>query len=368
MRSLFSSLRDKNLHTWLPSYLAQRLSRTRKRDGDKLRHLLFAFCDHYEPLWANASCDVGEARVHFWQEGYPRLVDGLRDADGFSPRHTFFYPGDQYNPRLLDRLTSLTRAGHGEVELHLHHAGDTRSTLREKLQNGLTSIGSHGHFSRDADGRIRYAFIHGDWALANSRSGQHCGVDDELQLLFETGCYADFTFPSAPNESQSRVINQIYWPDGDLSHARCFDRGRRAKVGQALDDRILMIQGPLALVPRLSLVPLRLENGAITARDPGVPSRIATWVAQNIHVQGREDWVFVKVYTHGAPETQAASLLGEPGRALHQELTTRYNDGVRWKLHYVTAREMYNIAMAAMSGQSGDPHAFRNFRLQPPPL
>jgi hypothetical protein len=29
---------------------------------------------------------------------------------------------------------------------------------------------------------------------------------------------------------------------------------------------------------------------------------------------------------------------------------------------------MYNIAMAAMSGQRGDPHAFRNFRLPPPPL
>jgi hypothetical protein len=306
--------------------------------------------------------------VRFWQESYPRLVDGFRDADGLSPRHSFFYPGDQYDPRLLDRLTSLTRAGHGEVELHLHHSGDSRSSLREKLQRGLEAIGSHGHFSRDTDGRIRYAFIHGDWALANSRSGKHCGVDEELPLLFETGCYADFTFPSAPDESQPGIINQIYWPEGDLSRARCHEKGRRARVGENLDDRILMVQGPLALVPRLSRVPLRIENAAVTANDPGAPSRVATWVAQNIHVQGREDWVFVKVHTHGAPETQAESLLGEPGRALHHELTTRYNDGVQWKLHYVTAREMYNIAMAAMSGQGGDPHAFRNFRLAPPPL
>jgi len=368
MRSILAPLRDKNLYTWLPSYLVQRLRRTRERDGGGLRHLLFAFCDHYEPLWSGASHDVGEARVRFWQEGYPRLVDGFRDADGLSPRHSFFYPADQYDPLLLDRLTSLIRAGHGEVELHLHHAGDNRSTLHEKLQRGLESMASHGHFSRDTDGRIRYAFIHGDWALANSRSGQHCGVDDELPLLFETGCYADFTFPSAPNESQPGIINQIYWPDGDLSRARCHEKGRRATAGEKLDDRILMIQGPLALVPRLSRVPLRIENAAITANDPGVPSRVATWVAQNIHVQGREDWVFVKIHTHGAPETQAASLLGEPGRALHRELTTRYNDGVRWKLHYVTAREMYNIAMAAMSGQGGDPHGFRNFRLTPPPL
>ena len=129
-----------------------------------------------------------------------------------------------------------------------------------------------------------------------------------------------------------------------------------------------MIEGPLALVPRWSWVPLRIENAAVTARDPGTPSRVAAWVAQDVHVQGREDWVFVKVHTHGAPEAQAASLLGEPGRILHRELTTRYNDGVRWKLHYLTAREMYNMAMAAMHGESGDPHAFRNYRLQPPPL
>jgi hypothetical protein len=68
------------------------------------------------------------------------------------------------------------------------------------------------------------------------------------------------------------------------------------------------------------------------------------------------------------PRAQAASLLGGPGRALHRELTTRYNDGVRWKLHYVTAREMYNVVLAALSGCSGDPHAFRNYRLRPPPL
>ena len=368
MAPILASLRRKNLHTWLPSYLTQRLERMRERETGGLRHLLFAFCDHYEPLWSQATLEAGEARVRFWEESYPRLAKDFRDADGLSPRHSFFFPGDQYYPQLLDRLTSLTKAGHGEVELHLHHGGDTRATLREKLLESLDRIGSHGHFSRDANGRIRYAFIHGDWALANSRGGRHCGVDDELKVLFETGCYADFTFPSAPDESQPRIINQIYWPQGDLSRARCHENGSRARVGEEFNDRILIIEGPLALVPRLSRIPLRLENASITGHDPGVPSRLRSWVAQNIHVQGRPDWVFVKVHTHGAPEDNAASLLGEGGRVLHRELTTRYNDGTRWKLHYVTAREMYNVAMAALSGHSGDPHAFRNYRLQPPPL
>jgi hypothetical protein len=365
---MLASLREKNLHTWLPSYLGQRIGRIGKREHQGLRHLLFAFCDHYEPLWSRASQDVGEARVRTWEDCYPRLADSFRDADGVSPKHTFFYPADQYNPRLLQPLTSLVRAGHGEVELHLHHDGDTRATLREKLLEGLDRIGGHGHFSRDAEGRIRYAFIHGDWALANSRRGCYCGVDDELRVLFETGCYADFTFPSAPDESQPGVINQIYWPDGDLGRACAHHRARRARVGEELHDRPLMVEGPLALIPRLSRVPFRIESAAVTANDPGTPSRVAVWAAQDIHVRGREDWVFVKVHTHGASEIQAASLLGEPGRAMHRELTTRYNDGIQWKLHYVAAREMYNIALAAMAGKAGDPHAFRNYRLQPPPL
>lgn len=365
---MWPSLRDKNLHTWVPSYLRQRLERVRMPKYRGLRHLLFAFCDHYEPLWSHASRASGEARVRYWVDAYPRLVEGIRDADGLSPKHSFFYPADQYHPQLLEPLTSLARAGHGEVELHLHHDSDTSATLREKLLEGLDRIGSHGHFSRAADGRIRYGFVHGDWALANSRFGRYCGVDDEIELLFDTGCYADFTFPSAPDESQPAIINQIYWPEGDLSQARCHERGRRARVGDVQSDRILMVEGPLALVPRWSRVPFRIENAAITANDPATPSRIASWVAQDIHVHGRPEWIFVKVHTHGASEIQAASLLGEAGRAMHRELIGRYNDGVRWRLHYVTAREMYNIAIAAMAGEAGDPHAFRNYRLAPPPL
>ena len=48
---------------------------------------------------------------------------------------------------------------------------------------------------------MRYAFIHGNWCLANARKDRRwCWVDEELPLLFDTGCYADYTFPSAPEE------------------------------------------------------------------------------------------------------------------------------------------------------------------------
>jgi hypothetical protein len=193
-------------------------------------------------------------------------------------------------------------------------------------------------------------------------------VDAELPLLFRTGCYADFTFPSAPDETQPNIVNQIYWPKDDLARSRAHERGTPSRVGQVHHDRILMIQGPLALAARSRPFGVRIESSALTARDPGTPARIRSWVEQAIHVAGRPEWVFVKVHTHGAPEAQAASLLGDAGRAMHRELCTRYNDGTAFVLHYVTAREMFNIALAAMAGEWGNPRDFRDYALPPPPV
>jgi hypothetical protein len=282
------------------------------------------------------------------------------------PRHSFFFPGEEYQPSYLERLARLTKGGFGEVELHLHHDGDTAEKLRNNIADYLNKYSQHGHISR-VDGKFRYAFIHGNWCLANARADRRwCGVDDEIPLLFETGCYADYTFPSAPDECQPNIVNQIYWPDGDLAKARAYEQGVRARVGELKRDRLLMIEGPLALARRPRSWKFRIESAAVTAKDPPSAARVKTWVDQGIHIEGRPEWVFVKIHTHGAPEAQAASVLNEGSRALHRELTTRYNDGRNWVLHYVTAREMYNIAAAAMEGRSGNPNQYRDHLIPPP--
>jgi hypothetical protein len=373
-KAMVERLREKNLGAWTGGYArwAVRSSLPRARAAlwrGGPRHLLFAFCVHYEPLWRTTDRALGAARVRQWVERYPALAAKFRDADGHAPRHSFFFPGEEYEPQFLDGLASLAARGLGEVELHLHHDGDTAPGLRQKIEQYLSLYAGHGHLSRGPDQRLRYAFIHGNWCLANARAdGRWCGVDEELPLLHDTGCYADFTFPAAPDESQPAIVNQVYWPEGDLSRRRAYEAGTPARVGERRSDRILMIEGPLALALRPGKLAPRIENAGVTARDPATPKRVRTWVNQGIGVAGRPEWVFVKVHTHGAQDDQAAALLGGVGEALHTELTTRYNDGRRWSLHYVTAREMYNIAIAAMDGRSGDPGMYRDYVLPPPPV
>jgi hypothetical protein len=362
-------LRTKNLHTWMGGWvrhLARQATTSRPRGP---RHLLFALCDHFEPKWANPPAALASERVRRWEVGYPALAARFRDADGRPPRHSFFFPAEEYEPEYLEALGRLAAGGYGEVELHLHHDGDSPATLAATIQEALRRFAGHGHLARDPGGRPRYAFIHGNWALANGRAdGRWCGVDAELPVLWETGCYADLTFPAAPNECQPNVVNQIYWPTGDLGRRRAYEQAEAARVGTTRRARVLMITGPLSLAGRAAPVPIYIEAGDLTGHFPPSARRVRTWAAQGIHVEGRPEWVFVKTHTHGGQEANAASLLGAGGQALHQALTTRFNDGESWVLHYVTAREMYNIAMAAMDGKSGDPGAYRDWILPPPPV
>jgi hypothetical protein len=365
---VYSYLKGKQLHHWLGGYLKHASDRRRDPKAEGPRHVLFAFCDHWEPLWNEVSDEQGSLRVRAWAEGYPALAERYVDADGVHPQHSFFFPGEQYRPAWIDELAKLARRRLGEVELHLHHDGDSAETLTRDIRRYLADLARHGHLSRDADGRLRYGFIHGNWCLANSAAdGRMCGVDEEIPLLFETGCYADFTFPAPESDAQPNIVNQIYWPIGDLARRRAYEHGERARVGETKRDRILMIEGPTALGLRAKKMPVRIDMGDVTAHDPPTPSRVKRWVDAGVSVVGRPEWIFVKVHTHGAPEDEAKSLLGEGGRALHDTLTGAYNDGTNHVLHYVTAREMFNVAIAAMDGKSGDPNDYRDYVLAPPP-
>jgi hypothetical protein len=357
----------RNLQRWFPGYLEWRLGHRRlQATAGTTTDILFCLADHFEPEHGDPGVSVERRRVAAWLDRYPRSVEGIQDSDGCPPRHTFFCSAEAYRAEHFAALGELCHAGLGEVEVHLHHHDDTSANLRRALGTFRDRLhGDHGLLSVDRDGNTRYAFIHGNWTLDNSGwRGRRCGVNDEISVLLETGCYADLTMPAAPNYSQTRTVNSIYYAIDDPARPRSHDRGIRARARTAPpDDGLLMIQGPLRFNWRArahGVLP-RLENGAIAWWNPPSVERFTLWTSTAVHVAERPEWVFVKVYTHGAIERNADVLLGDAMRRFHEEVGATYNDGRRFRLHYVTAREAANIAMAAVAGHSGNPGRFRSF-------
>jgi hypothetical protein len=354
---LFWQMRQRHVNRWLVPYLLQIPRRSSPRTGEEI-HLLLCVADHYEPKYRQPSPEAARARVQRWVGDYPRQFGRFRDSDGRKPRYTFFYPIEEYEAEYLNALAELCGAGFAEVEVHLHHDRDTAGGLREKLLAFKELLASrHGLLSRHRDtGEVAYGFIHGNWALNNSHpDGRFCGVDNELDILRQTGCYADFTLPSAPNPTQTRKINSIYYARNIPGQRRSHDRGVDAGRGPVPDDSLLLIQGPLVLDWRRrkwGLLP-RLENGCLQASQPPSVERLDLWLRARVQVPTRPDWFFVKLHTHGAMEENHDTLLGEPMVKFHQALADYAGRRPTFHYHYVSAREMYNLVRAAEAGWTG---------------
>jgi hypothetical protein len=341
-------LRRRGLSPWIVPYVLQAHRRRPPAPGEEI-HVLLCLADHFEPMAGNASPARAGARVQHWAREYPRQLGDFRDSDGRPPRYTFFYPVEEYEAEYLDALAGLCRAGFGEVEVHLHHDHDTADGLRRKLVDFKQLLAErHGLLSRRPTGELAYGFIHGNWALCNARpDGRWCGVNNELGVLHATGCYADFTLPAAPDMAQTRKINHLYYAWDRPGRRRSHERGLDLGTGPAPAGSLLLIPGPLVLrwTPRLGI-----ENGCIQASQPPTLERLRLWLRARVQAPARPDWFFVKLHMHGAPEESHDVLLGEPMRRFHEELAELARQEPTFHYHYVTAREMYNLARAAEAG------------------
>jgi hypothetical protein len=364
---LFQAARRRGMNLWIGTYIRERHKR-KAPDREQDVHLLLCIADHYEPRHGDVGTAQAMQRVQAWVQKYPLLFDRFRDSDGRPPRHTFFYPLEEYDAAEMDALAELCRRGYGEVEVHLHHDNDNAQNLRRRLIAYKDLLAQrHGMLSRHRDsGGIAYGFVHGNWALDNSRpDGRWCGVNCELDILRETGCYADFTMPSAPSQTQTRKINSIYYACDDPARPKSHDWGVDLGVEPQPTNSLVMVQGPLLFNwqrRRMGLIP-RVENGCIQGNQAPTEARLDLWLKARIQVPTRPDWYFVKVYTHGAPEDNARVLLGEPMVRFHQALAARAQTDPRFHFHYLSAREMYNLLRAASVNWGGSVNDARDQEL-----
>ena len=354
---------------WLWPYLTRSRSGLRS-PGDGDTHVMLCVCDHFEPLH-DTDRDGALRRMEEWQERWPAMVEAFAGigAGGVGPRHTFFYPVEQYDEEIVGRIADVCRNSGAETELHLHHDDDTAENLERVLIEGRDVLAGHGLLAREGDNdNPRYGFIHGNWALDDSDPrGANCGVRGELGILRRTGCYADFTMPSAPHPTQTRTINSVYYAENSMA-GKSHDQGEKVRWAnpagderRTSDDHLLMVQGPLGLNwkwRKWGVLP-KVENAELTGTNPPTAQRFALWSELAPVVEGLPDWRFVKLHTHGGIPQNYETLLGDPMRRFYESLSGLAGRGVQ--VHFVSARELTNIVHAAEAGCVGDPSEHRDF-------
>jgi len=340
-------------------------------------HLIMAVADHFEPAidpsdgQKRVPRSEQERRLEWWSREYPKAADRWRDHEGRPFVHTYFYPAEQYDEGLVEILAGHCHSGWGETEVHLHHGiphADTAENTRRVLTEFRDRLALRHRCLSFEEGseQPRYCFVHGNFALANSAGGRFCGVDSEMQVLAETGCLADFTLPTgAFHPAQTAKINSVYECSGALERAAPHETGIDLTVGRAPRVFPLMVQGPLLLDftrSRRTMRPM-FETGAITAPNPMTLERLALWKQARIHVAGRPDWLFIKLHCHSMDPTQEDAVIGEQFQKFLGELVNGAGER-KETLHFVSAREMANIILAACDGKEGNPGEYRDYRFK----
>jgi hypothetical protein len=268
-------------------------------------------------------------------------------------------------------LASLQADGYGEVEVHFHHGEDqpdTAENTKRVLENFRDTLAEeHKLLSRESRETLpKYAFVHGNWALANSAGGRFCGVDSEMAILAETGCYADFTLPSAPDRSQVPRLNAIYQCGNPLTEARPHRSGPGVRVGTE-PELPIMFTGPLVFDWRRRVrgLPIpRIDDGALAQNYPLTLNRFNHWRNAHISVAGRPEWIFIKLYSHGFFEFDQDAMIGDQMKRFMTELLELAERTREFKIHFASAREAFNMVMAAVDGQVGEPGDYRDYRLR----
>ncbi len=360
---------------WLARYPWSRARAFLERNAFEKKHVIITVADHFEPGWStNGFLDkkTQVKRLLDYRKRFRVEAGSVLDADGTPFRHTNFYPAEQYDRDLLEIMAEMQAEGLGEVEIHLHHEGDEPDTA-ENTERTIVEFRDiladrHKCLSRlDGVGDPMYAFVHGNLALANSCGGRFCGVDNEMQILKDTGCYADMTLPSAPDQSQVAMINQIYECGHPLNEAVPHRSGHRVSTNGKDLLLPLIFTGPLVLnwTRRIAGLPFpRIDDGALAANQPLDIARFNRWRSANITVEGRPDWVFIKLYCHGFFDYDQAVTIGEDAQRFFSELVNYSEGRGNFKVHFASAREAFNMVSAAVAGESGDPHTYRDHRLR----
>ena len=330
-------------HLWIPGYLCDRLTHQNRPAPARV---WVAIADHWEPYWRNASDETARERVAVWRKHWPEIAARHADSSGGPPQYTFYYPQEEYRPEFLDQLAEMVRLRIADVDVHIHHNCEGEQNFMDRMGGFLETLVNRHGLLRQLEGRTVFGFVHGNWALDNSRpDGKWCGLNNEITLLRDLGCYADFTMPSGNSPTQSRTVNRIYWVTDDPQRPRSYDRGVAVKKGAPGSGDLLMIPGPFGLRWAERLMP-RLETGEIAYQDLPTRYRVGRWLELAPRIG---DDLFIKLYSHGAQERNSAALLLNGGLDRLFTLLEEECQARNCHLHYATTWQMRQAVDTAVS-------------------
>ena len=363
------SITGRGLRYWLPYYLWQQLRAKERPDPKKPIHVFVCIVDHFEPFNGGVDYPTALKRVKTWRKEYPLFADRHRDTAGKPIQHTWFYP-PHLDHRMLPYLVELCMAGYGDIEMHLHHNHmkpfpDTSETLRSKILQCIDDYGKYGIFCQP-DGKPRFAFVHGDWSLDNSGGSHLCGVNDELTILRECGCYADFTFPCL-NQSQPAMVNRIYYAVDDPEKPKSYNKGNAVAVNSHPSiDALMLIQGVMGLrYDDKKIKKIAIEYSDLNFNSNPTVNRMQYWLKNALTIKGKPNFKFIKLHTHGAPENNWEANWGKEANEAYTYLEDICIDSEKYSLHYVAAREMYNFIKAIEKRETQFSKQYRNVIIKP---
>jgi hypothetical protein len=125
-----------------------------------------------------------------------------------------------------------------------------------------------------------------------------------------------------------------------------------------------MVQGPLLLDFNFRARRLKVENGALTGRNPASLRRLRLWKRAAPRVKGVPEWLFIKLHCHSMDPRDEDATLGASMQGFLRELVSGAEERGE-VLHFVSAREMVNIMLAACDGREGNPGDYRDYQFKP---
>jgi len=286
----------------------------------------------------------------------------LCDNEGNRLRITMACPTGSIDTTGLQKLSEKVIESGGEVECLLRSADLSDSDTAKSLGRFISHLQNMG-WAITSDSLTRFAVLFDDDTIAEA--GLHRKSGSIIRELVSAGCFADLS--SVNSADEGLMLNSIYtaFPEG-LRSGIGTHHGT-ARMNRTGGRGLLRICGPTVVNwTRLNDMFLPcIETGVIdSAHSPGSHSA-ENWLRADVHVNGQPNWKFIKliIECHADSGHRNDVIVRAESALKHLHSLCDQEDCCR--LHFVTAREMANIAYAASSGECGDASRYRDYLVKP---